>query len=140
MSKEDLFFQSCKIYFTNSFLAGELYLKSYTSWDMSFLRRMAGSWTDRGQYEMFLTNIEGQGGIEVSTPTQLETGYVRAHIDTELSEIPVPKISQDDRELETEDRVAQREGDRGIGIRNGTEVMSPDSQGMEGNHMFREPV
>ena len=56
---------------------------------------------------------------------------MRAHIDAELSKIPVPKISQDDRELETEDRVAQREGNRGIGIRNGTEVMSPDSQEMK---------
>ena len=79
---------------------------------MSFLRRMAGSWTDRGLEEMSLTNIEGQGGIEVSTPTQLDGGDVRAHFDAELSELPVPKISQDDRELETEDRVAQREGDR----------------------------
>ena len=45
-------------------------MKSYTSWDISILRRMAGSWTDRGQEEMFLTNIEEKGGIEVSMPTQ----------------------------------------------------------------------
>ena len=102
---------------------------------MSFLRRLAGGWREGDHTDMSLTNVEGRGGIEVSTPTQLEGVNVEEYFEAGLSGIPTPGRTPEPREQVARGREAQggSEGDYGVEYSSQVEVMTPDLQEGEGS-------